>query len=272
MDLTELNNEFEKHRSRRELLNSRVREFARKRDGFNAKLRESRSQADEHKNKRDSTNEMIQSLKKERIETSDEIKSILREIKDIKDNLLGKKGPLLSKLKKQLRDLEFQQQTSVLSPAKERELVEHLSNLESEVKGREEILAKNKRLNQLITQLKETKQKEKKLKREMKAIAELAQIEHESMSALYKEVSKLRSKANEAQSMLIRTKDEADKEHANCIQLIEEIKALERGQRRTRVKKVDSEAQIASVYEKLKSGEKLSTEDFLLLQKAESTD
>ena len=107
--------------------------------------------------------------------------------------------------------------------------------------------------------------------------AESAQNEHDAMIKIYEEADKLRKEADESQEKFIETKGKADEEHRRHIDHIRQvhdydkiITGLRQKARKARKKKDESVAmkEAEDIFDKFKKGEKLSTEDLMVLQKS----
>ncbi|MCD6383260.1 MAG: phosphoserine phosphatase, partial [Thermoplasmata archaeon] len=112
--------------------------------------------------------------------------------------------------------------------------------------------------------------------REVNRLADEAQRYHEKMSELFSKADEKRKEADKAQEKFVETKKRADEEHKLHIELIHQVHDLDKilyGIKKKRRGKrpkeeLDLKAQAQKIYEKFKAGEKLSTEDLMILQKA----
>ena len=108
-------------------------------------------------------------------------------------------------------------------------------------------------------------------------LAKRAQEEHQAMIELLASVDNYVRRANEIQETIVMTKIEADTVHKQFIDCVNKIHELERElsgveeKRRKRKKEEDisfAQKEASEIFEKFKRGDKLSTEDLMLLQKA----
>ena len=115
----------------------------------------------------------------------------------------------------------------------------------------------------------------------VEGLADSSQSEHDSMMAVYDKSDAIRKEADKAQENFIKCKVQADEEHEMHIDLIRQIhdydKMLSGLRQRDSVAPFEPSApgahksdkdEAKEVYEKFKRGEKLSTEDLMLLQKS----
>ena len=112
--------------------------------------------------------------------------------------------------------------------------------------------------------------------KEVNRLADEAQKYHEKMSELFKQADEKTREADKAQEKFVETKQRADEEHRLHIELIHQVhdfdKIIYGIKKKRRAKKPGGEmnlkAQAQKIYERFKAGEKLSTEDLMILQKA----
>ncbi|MFQ6013239.1 MAG: coiled-coil protein [Thermoplasmata archaeon] len=271
------NIEADRHRHRRDELNSRTKEWIEKRDALNAQVREYVEKAAEHRVERDRLNEAVQQAKAERETWNRKVSELLDELSRLRRRKTPKGAVPLEKLKRDLRGLEFRQQTSVLAVDKERDLIEQIARNRAEIKQREQALEEDEEIRALLAKVKETKEIAENHHQEVTRLADEAQVHHDAMVSLYEEADEARREADQAQEQFIKTKMLADKEHQRHIEFIHEvhdydkiIHGMRAKARRSRVGKeevsVKQEAEL--IYERFKKGEKLSTEDLMVLQKS----
>ena len=274
--------EMELHRMLRDKHNKEAREWADKRDELNKQVKEMVAEAKEHKKKRDELNEKVKELKEERRKWNEKAKELSIKLREARSKFIPRKDlPNVSKLKKKLRELEFKQQTMVLTPEKERELVELIDSLYKKIMEYERIIEeetkKNKELNELQKQLKEAREKAEKYHQEVEKLVAEAQEHHNKMVELFEKVDEIRKEADEAHRLYLENKKIADEEHEQFIAAARDVRDFEKiiaGLRQKRIasKKKQEKSEIKKkaeeIYEKFKRGEPLTTEDILILQKA----
>jgi uncharacterized coiled-coil DUF342 family protein len=113
--------------------------------------------------------------------------------------------------------------------------------------------------------------------KQVSELAEKAQVEHDAMLKLYEEADKLRKEADEAQEKFIEAKLSADEEHREHIEHIRQVHDFDKiisgirdRTRKARKEKDDDTAkrEAEEIFDRFKSGEKLSTDDIMVLQKS----
>ncbi|MEE8198293.1 MAG: coiled-coil protein [Thermoplasmata archaeon] len=270
------NVEADRHRHRRDELNTRTKGWIEKRDTLNAQVRQHIEEAAEHRTERDSLNEAVQGAKTERETWNRKVSELLDELNRLRRRKTPQGAIPLEKLKRDLRGLEFRQQTSVLAVDKERDLIEQIARLRAEIKGREKVLEEDQEVQALQATVKDTKETAEHHHEEVTRLADEAQVHHDAMVSLYEQADAARGEADNAQEQFIKTKMMADKEHQRHIDFIHEVRDYDKiihgmraKARRSRGgKEISAKQEAELIYERFKSGEKLSTEDLMLLQKS----
>lgn len=263
-------------RANRDKLNNEARGWAQKRDELNASVRSLVETANEHRRKRDEHNESVKRHKKTREEDSAAANELKEKLETLKHQRLPKGGRPVHTIKKQIQKLEFEQQTKVLKPAKERELIESLQALYAELKQKEDTYRSDPELKQALEQYEEVRERAEKAHQKVAETADKAQSEHEEMVKLFGQSDRIRKDADKLQEKFVTAKLEADRVHKEYIEIVNGIHETEKQIQDLRKGASEpSEAEVSAaedraddVYERFKKGEKLSTEDLMTLQKA----
>ena len=271
------NLEAEKHRKIRDELNEKTREWVEKRDALNAKVRELVDQAAKHREVRDEMNAKVREAKESRDHWNKIVNELSEKVGKIKKENLPKSGPSISRLKKDLKNLEFKQMTSVLSKDKEQELIEQMASIQNQIKEREKAYESNEEVKNAVKELREAKEKAEAYHREVSEYAEKAQSAHDAMIALYEQADAVRKEADAAQEAFVANKIRADEEHKLHIENIRQvhdydkiISGMRQKARKAKRKEDETSAkeEAEKIFDRFKAGEKLSTEDLMALQKS----
>ncbi len=269
--------EADRYKRKRDELNTESRRWIEQRDHLNAEVRELIEKARQCRGIRDELNEKVKQTKKDRDEWNKRVGELREEVNKMKRKRLSKDGVSIERLRRELKILEFKQMTSVLSVDKEKELIEILSKLQSEIEEREKTLEQDEEMKLMIKELQDAKEKAEECHKLVEEMAENAQHEHANMMEVYDEGDKLRKEADECQERFIKSKTLADEEHKKHIEFIRMvydfdkiISGLNAKERKVRKEEQETLArkEAEDVYERFKRGEKLSTEDILALQKS----
>ncbi|MGA1866603.1 MAG: coiled-coil protein [Thermoplasmatota archaeon] len=282
-----LNQEAEAHRKKRDRLNQETKRFAEQRDQLNSQVKKLLSEANRFKDKRDELNMKVRGEKSIRDKLTKEYTDLKSQLDRLKKSRISySEEQSLGKLKKELHGLEFKQQTSVLEADKERSLIERISHIKREIKKKEKEMEGNEEIRELIQKVREAKKRMDESHHQVNEYADLAQNEHDMMIERFSESDKIRKEADLSQEKFVESKIKADEEHRRHIELIHLVHDIDKiifalKQRRKLAErkpgKVQAQAAPApaqsgkaeaeKIYEKFKKGEKISTEDLMLLQK-----
>jgi len=271
------NADAERHKRSRDDLNEHTREWVEKRDELNARVRELIDQANEQRETRDRLNAEVRQAKASRDEWNFKYNEMSDKVVMLKREKMPKSGISIRKLKAELRALEKKHMTSVMSPDKERALVEQISEISSKIKAMEQELEQFTEIRQAEDGAHEAKDNAERFHRQVSELAEKAQVAHDAMLELYEEADELRKQADEAQEKFIETKMAADEEHRAHIEHIRQVHDYDKlisgiydKSRKARKEKDDAtvKREAEEIFERFRSGEKLSTEDIMVLQKS----
>jgi len=272
------NAEAERHRRRRDELNDKTREWVNRRDELNAQVRGLVEQAMGHRQRRDELNLSVKKAKEERDIWNRKVNELGEIANELKRRKLPRGAIPLSHLKRELKDLEFKQMTSVLKPGKEQELIKEMTRLQAEVRKLEKSLEENEEVKKALQELHDAKEKAEAAHGQVGELAEEAQKEHDTMTQLYEQSDELRRQADLAQEEFIKTKMLADEEHRKHIDHIRQVHDYDKIIHGIRLKSFATEPgqgegvsvkrQAEMIFERFKRGEKLSTDDLMTLQKS----
>jgi uncharacterized coiled-coil DUF342 family protein len=273
-NLQEKANQLKKQRDE---LHDQSKKMAKERDEINAKVRQIRNQIGEHKKKRDEYNERVKHAKEQRNEFSSKHVELKYKMKELERERTSTSGVNINELKQQLRKLENEQMTQPMSAQKEKKLIETIKGIALKIKDAENSLNQDPKLKKAIEEEKLMRQKAEKQHDLVEKMAKKAQEEHQSMIELLKQLDKFVKRTTEIQENIVVTKIEADKVHKEFIDHVNNIHELEKDissteKKKEKKKKMDdvsaAQKEADDVFERFKRGEKLSTEDLMILQKA----
>ncbi len=261
----------------RDDLHEQSKKMAKERDELNAKVRQIRNQVGEHKKKRDEFNERVKHAKEQRNEFSKSHLELKKTIKDLERERSTSSGVNINELKQHLRKLENEHMTQPMSSQKEKKFIETIKEIHLKIKDAEESLNKDPKLKKAIEEEKILKQKAEKQHDLVEKMATKAQEEHQTMIEQLTQLDKLMKRTTEIQENIVITKIEADKVHKEFIDHVNQIHELEKTianteKKKEKKKKMEdvsaAQKEADEVFERFKRGEKLSTEDLMILQKA----
>ena len=264
----------EELRRKRDVLNLESQSHAAERDVLNARAKELMNQVYAHRDRRNGLNVEVG-------ETRDDLRDLSPKVDQLREDFLkikrsrfaGNHLPPIPKLRRQIKELELKQMTSSMSIKKERALVEKIGTLQSQISEQDELLETDVEVTAARDSFRQVEQQRKDLLRSKKRAREDAQVEHESMRDALRENRKTRKRADGAQRAFVRVKELADEVHAEYIEQLRELSEIDRRlaelRRGTSQGSVfESAANAEELFRKFLSGDKLSTEQLMVIQKA----
>lgn len=282
------NADAEKHRHLRDRLNEQTKEWVRKRDDLNAQAREFIDEANKHKARRNELNQEVRDTKVQRDIWNKKVNEVSEQLAKKKREKEPQKGPSIRALRKRFKDLELTQQTRVMKPDEEKALIDEMRALDAQIKGLEKELEGDEEVKKLLTESSEAREKAEFYHAKVEELAVSSQKEHDMMMELYEKSDGIRKEADKAQENFIKCKVQADEEHQKHIEMIKQVHDYDKmlsgirhrdsfiesgeagegelhegGEVRERRSEKDEAKEI---YERFKRGEKLSTEDLMMLQ------
>ncbi len=264
-------------KDRRSQLNAEASKWAAKRNELNKTTKELIDKAQELKKLRDENNKNVADAKKLRDEYNEKTNEFYAKIDEIrkKYNLTGERS--IKDLRREIDHLEFRQQTEVLSPDKEKQLVDKIAALHAEFRTRKEQLEKNEELRKLLDEAQGLRDQASKHHDEVTKYAELAQEYHDKMIATFKEADQTRAEADAAHKEFVKAQESADEQHKEFIRTQREIRDFEKVivglKKKNRDIKEDKAKEVAKreaeeILTHFRQGEKLDTAALLRLQRA----
>jgi len=183
----------------------------------------------------------------------------------------------LNELRKEIDHLEFKQQTEVLTTEKERALVDRISELKEEFKKKKEQLEQNQELKSFLVDAQGLRDQASEYHKKAKEYADLAQEFHDKMIECFREADKVRAEADAQHKEFVKAQETADEYHKQFLKLQKEIRDFDKVivglKKKAKTEKeskdkVEYKKQAEDVFAQFKAGEKLNTEDLLLLQRS----
>jgi uncharacterized coiled-coil DUF342 family protein len=269
--------ESEQHKNRRNELNAAASKFARERNMLNNQTREFVEEAQKNKDLRDKYNQDVIELKGQRNDLNDQANILFEEIETFKKEHGSPKSRGLKEVQKQIDHLEMMQQTQVISTEKERELIEKIKQMRGQVKEQEAELEQNKEMRAKVSGARELRKQASELHAKVTEVAELAQKHHDIMVESYRKADKSREAADAGHKSFVEAQEAADSEHKFFIACQKELrdydKVISGLRKKTKKVKVSKEQKAVRkeaehLFKNFRAGEKLTTDDILLLQRS----
>tara|TARA_B100000586_G_scaffold208205_1_gene155536 strand:- start:427 stop:1293 length:867 start_codon:yes stop_codon:yes gene_type:complete len=259
---------------KRDDLNMAVRSHLDKRNDINRQVKELISEVHKQKMIRNEANTEVKELKAIRLERSNVLKELRAELRSsFNQRTPGAseeaKGPPSHKIRAEMNKLERRFETGQIKPNKENEFFSKMKNLQkrlNETKEREEASSSNALKK---VQAAETLQTEAHKSVERAVVS--AQEAHDLMIELSEEVDRLRESANKEHLSLTTSKREADGLHnqyivsLRCVHSMQDMMKLSESKQKR--DEEDGKEGISELMARLMSGDTLSTEELMLLQR-----
>lgn len=273
----DLKNKSEENKNKRNELNLEASKWATKRNELNTRTKELIDEAQQLKKQRDENNEKVGEAKLKRDELNEQANKVYAEIDKIRKDLNLGDGPSLKEMKREIDQLEFKQQTEVLKTSQEREIVDRIAKLTDELKRKKTQLEGSSELKSLLENAQVLRDEAAKYHDQVKESAEAAQQHHDKMITIFKEADAIRAESDAAHKDFVKAQEAADEQHRLFIQSQKEIREINKLiiglKRKTKETKDESireqtKKEAEEVYNQFKLGEKLNTEDLMLLQRS----
>ena len=173
----------------------------------------------------------------------------------------------------EFNELEIKQMTTPLSTDKERALVDEIGSLQNKIKEHDNLIETDTEVLEARDNFREAENTRRELGKKMQKSRQEAQSAHHSMKDSLRTNRQTRRKADAAQRLFVKAKEKADEVHNEYIEYLrgmQEIDRMTASQGRTG-SSVDQKASAASaedLFAKFLAGEKLTTEQLMVIQKA----
>lgn len=185
-------------------LNAEASKWAARRNELNRATEELIDKAKEFKKLRDESNRNVAQSKRKRDGSNEMIGQLYAKIDDMRKKHNHTFEHSIGDLHNEIEHLEFRQQTEILSPDKEKQLVNKITSLRAEFKRRKELLEKNEELRKLLDEAQSLRDLACSHHDQVKKFANLAQEYHDQMIAAFKEADQTRAEADAAQKEYLR--------------------------------------------------------------------
>ena len=277
-ELRELRKDYHKKaeelRIKRDELNLLSQTHASDRNDLNVKAKEHMDNVHLFRDRRNGLNIEVGEIRDERREVSNGVN-------DLKDKFLrlkrkrfsGRNLPPVSKLRKQIQELEIKQMTTPLTTDKERALVDEIGSLQNKIKEHDNLIETDTEVLEARDNFREAEKVRRELGKKMQKSRQEAQAAHHSMKDSLRTNRQTRRKADAAQRLFVKAKEKADEVHNEYIEYLRGMQEIDRmtasqGRGGSSIDQKASAASAEDLFAKFLAGEKLSTEQLMIIQKA----
>ncbi len=276
--MKELRKEYHKQaeelRVNRDELNLKSQSHASERNDLNVKAKEHMDNVHVHRDRRNGLNVEVGEIRDERREITNLANSHKDEFLKLKrQRFSGRNLPPVSRLRKQIQELELKQMTTPLTTDKERALVDEISSLQNKIKQHDELIETDTEVLGARDTFRESENKRRELGKKMQKSRQEAQAAHHTMKDSLRLNRQTRRKADAAQKQFVKAKEKADEVHNEYIEYLRGMQEIDRmtasqGRSGSSADQRASAASAEELFAKFLAGEKLSTEQLMIIQKA----
>ncbi|MGA2768155.1 MAG: hypothetical protein ABSF24_07570 [Candidatus Bathyarchaeia archaeon] len=280
--IAELNEKLSILKDQQNRLEAEARERAEKRNKLHGRMKTMRDEALELRGQRDELNSRVKELKQKRNDVTARIHEKLEEMEKLREEskALAKRKPSRSHvtLQKEVESIDWTIQTTSLTLQEDKELVEKVKQLETQLAIYRKLERLSKKTAQLRIEVRAMKSESELLHGQLTENAQKSQETHGKMLERIEESKAVKTEADGMHKQFLQAKETTGPLQEEVKVLLTQIRQL-KGEVREEVQKEKKESQDAlretlekQAKEKLKHGEKLSWEEFQLLAEKGMTD
>jgi uncharacterized coiled-coil DUF342 family protein len=273
--VAELNEKLSALKDQENILGSEASKFAEKRDELNGRVRSLRDEVLGLRSQRDELNIRVKELKQRRDEMRAGIHEKIEEIKKLREEnkILAKRKPSQNHeaLQKEVESIDWTIQTTSLTLQEDRELVEKVKRLETQLTIHRKLEQLAKKIAQLQTETRTMKAESENLHRQVTENAQKSQETHRKMLEKIEESKTLKTEADNIHKQFLQAKETTRPIRDEIKTVLNQIRQL-KGEIREEAQKERKESEDtlretleSRAKEKLKRREKLTWEEFQLL-------
>jgi len=249
--------------------------LAEKRNRLNEKMRNLRAEIQELRSERDHANEKVKELKQQRNTTTATIREKIEEIKKLRleRHDFSKKIPSRSHraLEEEVKNIDWKIQTSSLTLQEEKDLVEKVKALETQLDVHRKVEQLERKIDALHAEVKNLQTERERCHEALTAYSQKSQEIHAKMLTKIEESKKTKIEADGAHKRFVEAREKTKPLREEIATISCKIRQLESQVREEHEKeRKQSESLLRQTLEnkameKLRKGEKLSWEEFQLV-------
>ena len=276
--LRELRKDYHKKaevlRTKRDELNLLSQSHASDRNDLNVKAKEHMDNVHLYRDRRNGLNIEVGEIRDERREVSNGVNVLKDKFLRLKrKRFSGRNLPPVSRLRKQIQELEIKQMTTPLTTDKERALVDEIGSLQNKIKEHDNLIETDTEVLEARDKFRDAEKIRRELGKKMQKSRQEAQVAHHTMKDSLRFNRQTRRKADAAQRLFVKAKEKADEVHNEYIEYLRGMQEIDRmtasqGRSGSSVDQKASAASAEDLFAKFLAGEKLSTEQLMVIQKA----
>ena len=272
---TELKKSIEEYKKSRDEINMQTSILAEKRNELNKQAKPFMEDAQKYKNLRDDINAEVKKIKEIRDKINADANKISAKITAIYGN--DGEEQTFKKMQLEIKKLEYIQQTAVLKPEKEKELINRITSLKREYESKKRQIETNEELKSLTIESKDIREEATKQHELLSEHVLRAQEMHDLMLKAFKDADVARKESDAAHKEFIKLQKIADSHHKQFISTQKELRLIEKELNKLKKEgatskrkstRADIQKDADALFKKFIAGEKLTTEQLMLIQKS----
>lgn len=230
-DISQLSSKIDQLKKSRADHNSDARHYRNMRNNVSDEkftvIEKLREEVTIEKELRDKCNEQIRSNKARREEIKEEIRAAWAKVKDLRERYYKMKdevGVMPEQLTDEIRDLEWQQQTTSLTPDEDAAMTKRITELYEKAYSAHIIGYSSEELEKAVEFAKALSEEHDTAHQNVLKYAEKGQTHHERMTKLYGEIDESRAGGSGLHEKYLESRQAADIAHKKIVELYEKIK------------------------------------------------
>ncbi|MHA1908694.1 MAG: coiled-coil protein [Candidatus Thorarchaeota archaeon] len=259
-----------------------MREYKRVRDEHNKEVRALIESVKAEREERDRINKDITEAKDRRTAIHAQLKSVYDDIREMRGSLVGSPSNDQRRMMRRVEELEWRQQTDQLSMDEERSIVEEIAKIESKLVQIGQEKEKQDRIMELRRLARNLKNEASDAHKKVLELSESSQVHHQEVVRIRPQLEEYKKSADtahqnfvewlkkvkEGETTLKTVRTEIDDIQGKIRKHSSTHKDVERTERRQKQKAHEQE-RIDDAVGKLKSGKRLTFDEFILARRAD---
>ncbi|MHA1956348.1 MAG: coiled-coil protein [Candidatus Thorarchaeota archaeon] len=259
----------------------KMREYKQIRDEHNKEVRNLIESVKAEREERDRINKEIGEAKNKRTAIHAQLKEAYDEIRDLRSNIVGSPSTDQRRMMRRVEELEWRQQTDQLTMDEERSIVEEIARIEAQLVKIGAEKEKQDRISELRRMARRLKSDASDAHQKVIKLSEQSQIHHQEVVRIRPQLEEFKKSADTAHQNFVewlkKVKDGEDSLKTVRTQIDEIVGKLRKHDTETREthkteqrvqQEADEKERVDTAVEKMKSGKRLTFDDFILAQRS----
>jgi uncharacterized coiled-coil DUF342 family protein len=231
LEINQLSSTISDLKKTREEYNNEARHYRQMRNNTNdekfSRIEILQEEALQEKELRDECNQQVQEYKERREQLKEQMAAAWEKVNALQDKyrkVQNDIGVMPGEINEELKELEWKQQTSSLSPEEDAELTKRIAELLEKSRALEKIGFSPKELDEAQTEAKNLSEEHDTVHEKLVQMAEEGQRHHQRMIDIYEQLDGMRSSGTDLHSKYLENRNAADITHQKIVELYEKIK------------------------------------------------